>query len=227
MKLLFLCTALLYGIIGFTQSVNIKPPIYSVIKKNIVKEKSNFYYPKLIEKYNSADSTMTLKEKRHLYYGYIHHPKYSPYSRSDYTDSLRIVLKKRMYSPIDLKNIATYADSLLVQNPFNLKAIHYKIYVFNQLEDAVNLKKEYAKMRMLTDALLSSGDGLTKKTAFYVISPTHEYSLLNILGYDFGGKQSLIEHFDYLTLKENDENIEGLYFDVSASLEHMNNLFKN
>ena len=32
----------------------------------------------------------------------------------------------------------------------------------------------------------------------------------NILGFQFGGTQSLIEHYDYLTLSENQAKIEGL-----------------
>ena len=65
-----------------------------------------------------------------------------------------------------------------------------------------------------------------KKEAFYVIYTSHEYDLLNILGFQFGGSQSLIEHYDYLTLAENEAKIEGLYFDVSPCLNSMSKMFK-
>jgi len=38
--------------------------------------------------------------------------------------------------------------------------------------------------------------------------------------------QSLIEHYDYLTVAKNDAKIEGLYFDVSPCLNSMSNMFK-
>ncbi len=210
---------------GFTQNTSIKKPNYNQIKKNIAQKSSNFYYPTLVEKFNKADTTMTLEEKRHLYYGFIHQKSYSPYTRSDYTDSLRISLNKKKYNNSDLRNIVKYSDSLLKHNPFSLRAINYKIYAQKQMKDSIGLLKDYTKMRIITDAVLSSGDGLSKETALFLISPTHEDSLIRLLGYKFGGKQKLTDHYDYLTLKENNENIKGLYFDISASINHMNNLF--
>jgi len=42
--------------------------------------------------------------------------------------------------------------------------------------------------------------------------------LLDILGFQFGGSQSLIGHYDYLTVQPNEADIEGVYFDVSPCL---------
>lgn len=221
---LFIILMFCFGL-SFAQNTDIKKPNYDQIKKNITQKNSNLYYPKLVEKFNKVDTTMTLEEKRHLYYGFIHQENYSPYTRSGFTDSLRITLKKKNYSTKDLKNIVKYSDSLLIHNPFSLKAINYKIYAEKQLKDSIGHLNDYTKMRIITDAMLSSGDGHTKETAFFVISPTHEHSLLTLLGYKFGGKQNLIDHYDYLILKENEYGVEGLYFDISASLDHMNSLF--
>ena len=226
MRKVLLCVVLMFCFgLGFAQNTSIKKPNYNQIKKNIAQKSSNLYYPKLAAKFNNADTTMTLDEKRHLYYGFIHQKNYSPYTRSDYTDSLRITLKKKNYNTKDLKNIVKYSDSLLAYNPFSLKAINYKLYAEKKMKDSIAHLNDYTKMRIITDAMLSSGDGHSKETAFYVISPTHEYSLLNLLGYNFGGKQSLIDHYDYLTLEENEYDVKGLYFDISASLKHMNSLF--
>ena len=74
---------------------------------------------------------------------------------------------------------------------------------------------------------LSSGDGLTKETAYYVINTTDEYNLISILGFEFGGEQSLIEHYDRLTLAENDYNIEAFYFDVSPCLNSLSKMLKD
>lgn len=78
------------------------------------------------------------------------------------------------------------------------------------------------KIRLLTDAILSSGDGLTEESAFYVINIPQEYDILNMIGFEFGGSQSLIKTNDYLTVKENPANIKGLYFDISPRLAKIN-----
>lgn len=225
MKKLIIYSLLFIGTYGFSQNNNLKPPNYKSIKKKIALKNSNLYYPKLMEKYKNADTTMTLDEKRHLYYGFIHQKEYSPYTRSDYTDSLRTVLKKENYTKADLKKIITHSDAILKDNPLSLKAINYKLYAKEKLQDSLGLLKDYTQMRMITDAMLSSGDGLSKDTAFFVISPTHEDSLLQLLGYKFGGEKVPFAPYDYLTLAENEDGIEGLYFDISACLNHMNNLF--
>ena len=59
---------------------------------------------------------------------------------------------------------------------------------------------------------------MSKEEAFYVIDVSHEYNILDMLGLPYGGSQHLTEHYDYLSLGENNANLEGLYFDVSRCL---------
>ena len=225
MKKFILCTFFFICTYAFSQNQSIKKPNYKEIKAKTAQKSSHFYFPKLMEKFKNADTTMTLNEKRHLYYGFIHQENYSPYTRSDHNDSLRVILKKKNYNDNDLKQIMKHSDSLLVHNPFNLNAINYKLYAEKQMKDSISILKDYTKMRIITDAILSSGDGLTKETAFFVISPTHENSILRLLGYKFSGNQRLIDHYDYLTISKNENEIDGIYFDISVSLNHMNTLF--
>jgi len=226
MKKISLLFTLLWSIIFFAQNDNFKKPNYPEIKKKIEQKNSKFNYLKLLKKYNQADSTLTIEEKRNLYYGYIHHPNYSPYSSREFTDKISAILNKKTITPEEYNSIITYTDALLKENPFDINAMNYKFYAYQQLGDSSAAIKVSSKIKIITDAILSSGNGLTKETAYFVIIPTHEYSTLNFLGYHFGGNQSLIDHYDYLSLKENEQNIEGLYFDVSVSLNFMSNLFE-
>lgn len=68
---------------------------------------------------------------------------------------------------------------------------------------------------------LVRGTELKKKTAFNIIYSSHEYAVLNILGFKFGGQQSLIEHYDFLKVNKNKYNIEGCYFDISPILKSL------
>ena len=80
-------------------------------------------------------------------------------------------------------------------------------------------------MGIVFDALISSGNGRDKENAFYVIYPSNEYALLEILGFKFGNSQSLIDHYDYLEVAENELGIKGLYFDVTPCLNSLNMMF--
>jgi hypothetical protein len=225
-KQLLVITILLVSTIAFSQNIEFKKPDYKKIEKEISKEKSDYYYPKLLKKYMTSDTTMTLKEKRYLYYGYSFQDSYSPYGHSDFNDSLRMVLNKGKHNNEELLKIIELSDSVLVENLFDLRAINYQLYAYDKLGEKIEFDKKINQMRIIVDALLSSGDGLKKKTAFYVIYISHEYDLLNILGFEFGGEQSLIEHYDYLKVAKNSQNIKGFYFDISPCLNSMNDMFK-
>ncbi|WP_299768423.1 DUF4919 domain-containing protein [uncultured Dokdonia sp.] len=226
MKKIILVSFIFMSFLSYSQDWDFEKPNYKKIEKNIKKKKSNLFYESLMNRFQNADSTMTLEEKRHLYYGYRFDENYSPYSRSDYGDSLRVVLQKEKLDSIDFIKVVDFTDKMLLDNPFDLNAINYQLYSLEQMGNKTTFNKKVTQLKAIVDALMSSGNGTSKKEAFYVIYTSHEYDLLNILGFQFGGSQSLIEHYDYLTLAENEAKIEGLYFDVSPCLDSMATIFK-
>lgn len=225
-RMLLLIALLLSGIAGYTQELQTEKPDYKKIEKIIADNDSEFYYPKLMIRYKLADSTMTIEEKRHLYYGYTFQEGYAPYSRSDFEEELRDILKKKKLRNNDYQDIVAFSDSILAENPFNLAILDNQLFAFEKLGDATRFNENIIRLNIVLDALLSSGDGLSKKSAFYVISTSHEYFLLNILGFSFGGSQSLQEHYDFLALADNPDKIEGLYFDVSPCLASLKKSFR-
>jgi len=201
-------------------------PDYKKIKKEILKQDGPFFYESLFKKYETGDTTLTTEEKRHVYYGFTFRDNYSPYDSSDYTDSINAILKNSTLTETDYQNIIRYSDLIFMKNPFNLRALNYALFACDKTGQTNLFNKKVAQMNIIFDAVLSSGDGLTKKTAYYVTYVSHEYAVLNILGFDFGGEQRLIEHYDFLKVTENKYNIEGFYFDISPSLNHLNEMFK-
>ncbi|CAL2083262.1 DUF4919 domain-containing protein [Tenacibaculum sp. 190524A05c] len=226
MKKLLLLSFVVTSFALNAQDWDFEKPDYDKIEKNIKEKDSNLFYELLMKRYKEADSTMTLKEKRHLYYGYQFDEKYSPYSTSDFSDSLRVVLNKKSLDSLDYTNIVTFTNKILEENPFDLRAINYQLFALEKKGDTASFNKKVIQLYIIVDSLLSSGTGKTKEDSFYVIYTSHEYDLLSILGFKFGGSQSLIEHYDYLTLEKNEANIEGLYFDVSPCLASMSKMFK-
>lgn len=211
----------------FSQEINFESPNYKKISKEIKKKKSKFNYEKLFDRYSKGDTTFNLNEKRHLYYGYSFQEEYSPYGSSEYTDSLKIFYQKETLTEFDFKEIIKFSELILDKNPFNLRAINNLSFSYYNLGNSELENSYYNKSSIIIDAIMSSGDGLSEKTAFYVIYVSHEYDLLDAIGFGFGGEQSLTTNgFDYLKLQDNEFSIEGFYFEISRSLEHLNLMFK-
>lgn len=220
MKKIFLSILVLVSIVSFSQDLKFIKPNYDAIKKEIKDINSVYYYPKLIQKYNSGDFTMLIEEKRHLYYGFVFHDNYSTEYASKNRDKLIEILQKKELNEIDYDQIISYGDSILKTSPFDLRILNYQNMAFEKRGINNKMINSSAKLRIITNAILSSGDGLTQESAFCVTNISHEYDILNILGFKFGGSQSLIKKTDYLTVKENNDKIKGLYFDISPILAH-------
>lgn len=225
-KIIFVLSILICSL-SFAQEKKFEKPDYKKIEKNIKKENTNLHYKTLMSRYIKADSTMTLEEKRHLYYGYTFDKNYSPYSHSDYTDSLRVVIEKDSLSNDDWKKVENFTNKMLEENPFDLRAINFQLYALEQSKNLEGFTNRFTQLKIIIDALASSGNGVSKESAYYVINTSHEYDLINILGFQFGGSQSLVEHYDYLTLQENDAKLKGFYFDVTPCLNSLSKTFKD
>lgn len=226
MKQIFALGLMLVALFSYSQNGYVGEPDYDRIEKDIKKKKSNLFYDSLMDRYLSADSTMSTEEKRHLYYGYSFHKNYEPYAHSEYHDNLKEVFQKEELGNTELKQIVKFTDLILLEAPFDLNAINYQLYALEQQGEEQIFEKRVTQMRIIVDALLSSGNGMSKEEAFYVLYTSHEYDILNILGYQFGGSQSLIDHYDYLTVEKNETEIEGLYFDVTPCLNSLSKMFK-
>lgn len=214
------------GLFAITNSfAQFNPPDYKKIEKAIKKKNSDFYYPNLMERFIKADSTLTAEQRKHLYYGFTFQPEYSPYGSSDYLDSLRVMWSKEKLTENDWKHVAAIGDSILADNPFDLRAINAKLNAFEKLENKEDFDKSVTRMTIILDALLGSGDGRSKKTAIYVISVSHEYDILGLFELQSVG-QSLVEHYDYIELADNSGGVEGLYFDITPCMKHLSSMFK-
>ncbi len=226
-KRLFPLLFLLPGLVAPAQTAEWKAPDYNRIERRIADKKSALHYPKLMARYVRGDTTLTLDEKRHLYYGFTFQPAYGPYGGSSYADSLRAILKKDSLETDDFFRMIVCSDSVLATNPFDLRTLYYRRLAFRELDITGDAATAGTRIDIILDAIMSSGSGLTMKNAFFVIEVPHEYVLLQVLGLEFGGEQKLIDHYDFLAVGKNDQGIEGLYFDITPCLKRLENLFKD
>lgn len=82
------------------------------------------------------------------------------------------------------------------------------------------------RLENLLGAIVSSGTGKDKDNAWYVISPDHEYFLLEVLGYDVTDYDFVEPGYDYLKVTPFDEKRRGnpnlpagFYFDVQTPIQ--------
>lgn len=200
-------------------------PNYETIEANIKDNKSDMYYPVLMKRFLNSDSTLTIENKRHLYYGYVFQDSYSPYKNSEYLDSIKQVKSKADLREADMRKIVEFADKALADNPFDTNAYYDKMEVLHMLKDMPAFYKTAKQYGMILEAITSSGRGATKETAFHVIAVAHEYALINGLGLQ-RAEQQLINHYDYIKFKPNAHGIEGFYFDISQCFNSLSKSLK-
>lgn len=226
MKKIFLIFLFFFLNKSFSQDLILKPN-YDTIKKEISNKDSRQYYPILLDKFMKCDSTLTSFDNHYLYYGYAFDKNYNPYKRDEKIDELNKILSVDDKSKIDFDKALKISEEIIKENPFNLRVYNALLFVSESKNDKIYFSKIMFRINCIIDAIFKSGDGKTLENPFYVIEVAHEYDVINILGLEYGGEQSLVKRgIDYLKLKDNKYNFKGLYFDVSPSFNYLEKSFK-
>jgi hypothetical protein len=191
-------------------------PDFKAIEQQIKDKNSPLYFPKLFDRFQKADSTLTLQERYHLYYGYSFTDGYQPYFSSDNAAEIRRLINTDNLSKEQMERVIALSEDVLKGYPFNISIMGYRAYFFRALGKEKLAVNEEIRANLIVDTILSTGDGANKETCFFVISVGNEYELINTLGLVYDGQQKLVDgRYDYLTIQENDYGLWGLYFDVS------------
>ena len=110
-------------------------PDYRQIERNVKEASSSYYYPKLLEKYLNSDANHDTRRGRHLYFGYVYQPNYIPSDTSRYNQIASRCAYQSSFSDDDLNRILEYSESLLKEDPFNLRAFNARMLVYAQHND--------------------------------------------------------------------------------------------
>lgn len=220
-KLIIAVIALLYAHTGLAQT---EKPDFNKIGKEISDKDSKFYYKNIIKRYADDDTTLSIEEYRYLYYGYSFQSGYSAYGHPSVNDEL-----KKAREAGDAEKQIGLNKKALKEFPFNLRNLYRMTILLDQKGDSVQAEIYNKKMLGVARAIMSTGDGLTDTTAMYVISTEHEYDLIFLLGFQFGGSQALVYSkdgpTDKMKLEKNDDKLEYLYFNVDRLFSSMKGLF--
>lgn len=209
--LLFYCNA-------FSQNPSFKAPNYDAIEKEIKDNKSKYYYPVLLERLKTNDSTLTVEEYQHLYYGYVFQKEYKPYSKNPEEDKLDQYLNKAEIDPKDYDEIIKIASKSIEILPFDLRHINLLAYFYHLKGDEKTAKIISIRFHRLLGTILASGNGETCETGFHVTSVHHEYVLLRYFNMK-SESQSLNGNCDYLVLEKGKYKKEGIYFNIQKMFD--------
>lgn len=222
MKILLTTTLLLLLLAGNAAAQKILTIDFDKIKKEVKDKNSSFYYPRLLTRLESGDTSLTKNDFKHLYYGNASSESYNPYY--SVPAALRDFLKAKNFKdaiPVGLQE--------LEHQPTNLRLNYYLLICYDKIGDVITARKFAARYYGLLDAISTSGDGKTLETAFVVLNVSDEYEFLSANDLSSNG-QALIGSTDRLTINQDDQKkepkIKELYFNVEMSFIHMEAAFK-
>lgn len=182
--------------------------------KQIEKKARTNTYTELLEKFKNNDTTLTLEECQILYYGRAFQSDYNGYSSHDSIQALNKYLDNE---EIDFNVVLKYTNMILEQNPVSLRYLFYTSIAYKKTGDLEMSEIFYWKYIAILQAIFSSGDGKTAKTAFVVTCIPDEYTILNVFDLEFK-MQSLIQEkgktYDLMSVGKSKLFPKGVYFNI-------------
>lgn len=202
----------------FSQKLEFAPPKYESIETEIKNQKSKFYYPILLDKLITNDSTLTVEDYYYLYYGFVFQKEYKPYARNTVEEKLTKYFQKPEIDSKDYDIIIQIISESINLLPFDLRQLNMLAYVYHLKGDEIMAKKISTRFHRILETILASGDGEKCETGFHVIYIQDEYILLNFFQMR-PISQSLIGNCDYQSFEKGKYKKEGIYFNIQKMFE--------
>ena len=204
---------------SLAQKLEVKSVDFDTIKAATQDSKSKFFFPKLMKAFESNDTTMTFEEYRYLYYGYVFQEDYNPFRESQYADMIESLYYNKEFTRSECDTIEKYAELSLDDNIFDLQQMEYFIFALKEKKKFARAAIRQYRLNHIIATILSSGNG-TAENPWVVTSVSHEYYILNKLGYVATEHRTLPGCIDFIAVNpKNDKSPEGFYFDASKILE--------
>lgn len=173
-------------------------------------------YDSLLKRFLSFDTTLVERDYKLLYYGQVFRKGYSAQQGSNLSSIEADIRGKRW------ENASQALDTVLSATPLDLSANYYRAYVEMEMgKDSVMAQKYRGRMNQLSDAILSTGDGMDAKNAIDVVFVLNEYFICynllytgEIVGYQKVTKKG--RNYDVLIVKPSENyKKKKVWFDVT------------
>lgn len=195
-------------------------PDMEQIRREVLDRNSPYYYPELMKEFQRNDTLMKLDKYRCLYLGYMFQEDYSPYRMPAAADHLEKIYNKPNPNRQETDSVIKYAELALQDDPFNLTQMAGLIHAL-RLKGKKNLAAIWQyKLNYLLQTIVSTGTGLDEDNAWFVIEPSHEYVLLNMMGYTVTNHLFYHPYYEYLkVMSPKGYNSGGFYFNIKTLLD--------
>jgi hypothetical protein len=182
---------------------------------------SNFYYPKLMKRFLSTDTTLNDDEIVVLRYGYTQQPEYDPLKDWSHDDSLK------HYNTIgDFQKTIEICLVYLNTNPISLRGNLAMMQAYYALGEMKYQKQYRMRYLQLIKGILSTGDGFMANSAYFLINYDEEILVLDYLGYKgkftLGSRDSrTYDGWDAVSLQDPTDQ-RHIVFDVTLPYDYAN-----
>ena len=222
-KFYYIIATILLTACATTAQAETKPTSKKVdfnhVKEVINNPNSIYYYPKLLQSFNSNDTTMTVEAYRNLYYGYTFQEDYNPFRESVYSTRVEQLYYKQPHTRAECDSIDKYATLALKDNIFDMNQMQFFIFVLKEKKKHARVAIRQFRLNRLVAAIMSSGKG-TKEEPWVVIAPEHEYNIVNFLGYVAIDHRDEGDGIEYVAVEPKEgKSTQGFYFDVRRMME--------
>ena len=185
--------------------LKVEKPDLEQIRQEVLNPRSNFYFPKLQDKFSAHDTVMTPEEFRYFYLGYMFQEDYDPYRISQFVDSTADLIKRieagGKLTRKEAETVMDFTEKSLNDNPLDLRQMSFHIRFLREKGKTLRARFWEFKLRNLIQAIMSTGTGLDIDNAWYAVYPMHEYDLLQYLGYQAVDAEFPQEGIDRLKVK--------------------------
>lgn len=218
MRIVFCILFALFAVSPVWAQSEWESPDYEIIKKIAQDKNSDLYYPKLMRRFASNDTTLQVEDYRQLYFGFTLQEDYDPYRISNYTVKLKEFSSAGEILPAMCDSIIWYGLKAVADFPFDVRSMNLLIYAYQSMGNELEKVKWSCKLRGIIDAILSSGDGEAQESAFHVIYAPHEYEIIHRFGLNAVKSEFEEPYFDYIEVEKNRFNVTGYYFNIEPIL---------
>lgn len=193
------------------------------ILSDIMNGLSPYYYPSLFMRYMEGDTTLTLDDYRHLYYGYAWQPEYEPFDKPQAKDDLLrlIAVTKDSLSLENAEKIIDLANEVMKSDPFSPGNLNILVYGYGSIGNKVQEKINYRRLQMVIKTIQSSGTGLKEASPWHVLSFSHATDMMAYLNLDYGTRRVVSRTTEYIPLAFRlPGGVKGYYFNFERMYWH-------
>lgn len=192
-------------------------PDYDSIAASVSDPTSTYYYPMLFNRYERGDTTLTVEDFRHLYYGYPTQSTYRPLLANPLSDSLLYTFgRKTNPTPEEFRRMERYARGVLADEPFSLRDLNVLAFIYQKLDEPELAARQMFKIKMIMEAIKSTGTGLSEKSPWYIIYMKDAEDVLSLLRASFTRLIIITRQVEFAPVSNMPtKGLKGFYFNFS------------